>query len=307
MCEELILHIGHGKTGSSYLQSVLAINRELLLGKGIYYPEHKSDSAARLGRISSGNGSDFLEEAWLGDPSLRVLVSGERLFHALASDEAIQNLVLRRSKRPKVIVYTRDVLDMLHSVWAQSVKRGGNVKPLNTFLTSHSDPHHSRVLWWISAASRYGFDIELSNYSRRRNDLLHHFCRSCFGEEVEASSLVLPKALSVNRSLTAVESEVIRVVNASFPESSGRIADQLVNLLPDFPSSRAKINSAVYELLHSRYIGLIEKLNCHLTKEDQLMFGDRSQFVGETDTQHCLSDKQFDVIVRGISSILNGC
>ena len=37
--KEIILHIGHGKTGSSYLQSFLALNREKLLDIGIDYPK----------------------------------------------------------------------------------------------------------------------------------------------------------------------------------------------------------------------------------------------------------------------------
>ena len=53
----LHLHVGHGKTGSSFLQSWLAQNRsELLRVGGVHYPVADSDQRARSGRFSMGNG-----------------------------------------------------------------------------------------------------------------------------------------------------------------------------------------------------------------------------------------------------------
>jgi len=51
----LYLHIGHGKTGSSALQSFLALNSNLLENYRIEYPEHASFENAINGKISSGN------------------------------------------------------------------------------------------------------------------------------------------------------------------------------------------------------------------------------------------------------------
>ena len=57
--EEIILHIGHGKTGTSYLQSCLALNRQKLLDIGIDYPEDRSFKSAKKGEITSGNPAQF--------------------------------------------------------------------------------------------------------------------------------------------------------------------------------------------------------------------------------------------------------
>ena len=53
---KLFLHIGHGKTGTSAIQSALAIASEDLAKRGINYPIQQSlrDRASRL-EITSGN------------------------------------------------------------------------------------------------------------------------------------------------------------------------------------------------------------------------------------------------------------
>ena len=53
---KLILHIGHRKTGSSAIQSWLAVNGASLGGAGFAYPEHASFSEAQKGRVTQGNG-----------------------------------------------------------------------------------------------------------------------------------------------------------------------------------------------------------------------------------------------------------
>jgi transposase InsO family protein len=53
--QKIILHIGHGKTGSSYIQSSLALTAGRLREAGIEYPELRPFTRAKQGRISSGN------------------------------------------------------------------------------------------------------------------------------------------------------------------------------------------------------------------------------------------------------------
>ena len=59
--KKLILHIGHGKTASSYLQTLLSLNRELLHAKNIDYPIGRAnqEEAAIKGFVNSGNGSAY--------------------------------------------------------------------------------------------------------------------------------------------------------------------------------------------------------------------------------------------------------
>jgi len=50
----LVIHVGHSKTGSSFMQSNLALNSDYLATQGVFYPV-SSESEKDL-RISSGNG-----------------------------------------------------------------------------------------------------------------------------------------------------------------------------------------------------------------------------------------------------------
>ena len=83
--KEIILHIGHGKTGTSYLQSCLALNRQKLLDIGIDYPEFKTFEKAKRGEISSGNGylffKDYLNAQFLSEQN-RILYSSELIIES---------------------------------------------------------------------------------------------------------------------------------------------------------------------------------------------------------------------------------
>ena len=69
---KLFLHIGHGKTGTSAIQSSLAIASNDLAGQGISYPIQQSlrDRASRL-EIPSGNWEPK-SEASLSDELLEI-------------------------------------------------------------------------------------------------------------------------------------------------------------------------------------------------------------------------------------------
>lgn len=57
---KLYIHIGTEKTGSSFLQSILAQNRELLKSQKIYYPSAGNRESDMLkGRISPGNANEL--------------------------------------------------------------------------------------------------------------------------------------------------------------------------------------------------------------------------------------------------------
>ena len=70
----LYLHIGHSKTGSSFLQASFANSIEAMAEHGIDYPG-APNAAAEGWKISSGNG-----QALMTEPAKNIKVSGERVF-----------------------------------------------------------------------------------------------------------------------------------------------------------------------------------------------------------------------------------
>ena len=106
--KELILHIGHKKTGSSFIQSVLERNSSLLEKHGYFYPPSCSDNSqnALQGKISSGNGINFFDHknfqsnlfnfcklSTHDDKSRRkIILSSELLFDHLVNDKILEKI-----------------------------------------------------------------------------------------------------------------------------------------------------------------------------------------------------------------------
>ena len=94
MKKNLIVHIGHGKTGTSYIQSVLALNIELLSSLGITYPDFgRIMTLARSGNVTAGHSNIFSLSSGSSDCEYypddlpfdgrdTLLLSGEFLFRS---------------------------------------------------------------------------------------------------------------------------------------------------------------------------------------------------------------------------------
>ena len=140
----VILHVGHGKTGSSFLQSCLALSRKKLSDFDIDYPFHRSFSQAAAGRVSNGNGADFLAAVQdLGGVSSKILFSHENLFHTLIGKDSVAFSEVLQSPdlRFEVIIYARDLFEHSFSRW-QLVRNCKTNEDLDSFLMrSYFGPH----------------------------------------------------------------------------------------------------------------------------------------------------------------------
>ena len=155
MKNKIILHIGHPKTGSSYLQSCFALNRDKLLELGIDYPWHESFSSAQRGNFTSGNGKTFLDAL----PNLKAkgdkaLFSNEGLFRSLIASPKFFELLKSGNYSFEVVMYTRNLFDHLFSRWAQLVKSRKSIDDINTYLRKAPNGPYEKILGWIIASQR---------------------------------------------------------------------------------------------------------------------------------------------------------
>ena len=92
--QNLILHIGHPKTGSSYIQSFLALN-ENELKQGLFYPLSKNNIEAKKGFVTNGNGNNFLNSndrlIYKFRNNYSTLYSDECFFYRLLNWEGFDN------------------------------------------------------------------------------------------------------------------------------------------------------------------------------------------------------------------------
>ncbi|MGR3805877.1 hypothetical protein [Marinibacterium profundimaris] len=235
---KLYLHIGHSKTGSSFLQASFANSVDVLAAHGIDYPGDPSEAATGW-KISSGNG-----QALLTDPPEafsvtrdRVFFSAERLFRAFAvepdwSGRLAAFCAHHDIGEVEVLMFLRDPIPHAESSYQQMVKRGGATESVEATFANYAYPELVR-----DALKRdYGavpVTWHLFNYDRHKTELIEITERFL---DLPAGSLVRGGDRPVNRSMTASELTVLRGLNAHDPRAASALADALCNEVPDVDS-----------------------------------------------------------------------
>ena len=165
---KLFLHIGHGKTGTSAIQSSLAIASERLAALGIEYPidTELRDRASQL-EITSGNWKPKSETS-LTDQLLEITRRNKKNSTIILSSESlfwlVPDLLSRRSDWGDfidlhIIMAVREVEEMLSSEYQQLVKRHGNSMLLRQFIRTRNfvSSHHAKAAEIIDLMSTQNF------------------------------------------------------------------------------------------------------------------------------------------------------
>ena len=263
--QEIILHIGHSKTGSSFIQSSLALSQGTLRTAGIEYPEHLEKSSfvrAKRGGISSGNLDDFngfvgavIEAAQRYPHARRLAFSSETLFPAIVKD--VRSLaMLQDSFDVTVVLFTREFLGHALSILNQGVKRHAFDIGPQKFLAHYAMP--LQVLQALEAIEQAGCRVKILNYSRHADHLLESFS-AVIG--VASGTLVVPPVARINRSLDTSELYLARRLNAVIGNTGGLLADPLCEQLPLHPVGVPRIARQDYEAFRERMAPLEAKLN----------------------------------------------
>ena len=289
--KRLIVHVGHGKTGTSFMQSVFALNSDRMAQLGIFYPEHHSHTHAQIGFINSGNGKMLLETDRFDTEHPTIFFSNEQLFRELAKK---QDYVAKLSKLYdlEVIIYLRDVIDHRISKWGQYVKRGGGYNDLNTFLLTAEYDVLDWVLKWIELSNKIDFTLTLKNYTKCKNNLVQDFFNDVLIAPSLAENLMLPGNI-VNRSLSLSELEIQRVFNAAYGKtSSSYISDILCNNFPHVKPWKPTLSEHTYESIRSCNLAKLDAINSLLCESMHLEIGRKEKWVdGEAEKSAILENE----------------
>jgi hypothetical protein len=303
--QNIILHIGHGKTGSSYIQSSLALSVGPLREAGVEYPEVKPFARAQRGGISSGNlgfDKDFVrtvtEVARRHANASRLLFSSEFLFRWMLKDgETLATL--QKSFDVTVVLFTREFLAHAISAYGQKVKRRGCTTSLGENLAV--DPHPHAVLRVLEAVERSGCRAATFNYSRHSDHLLDIFAGAV---GVALDTLVLPPVARVNRSLDETELALARCFNAVLGKSSSElVADALCEKLPLHPTGTPRISRQDYQAYRERVAPIEAMINPFLPPSERygvdepILIEDGTDGVGRV---MGITEAQLDVLAQSI-------
>ena len=256
---KILLHVGHGKTGTSFLQSAFANSIDALAAAGISYPlADKEVERVRKGGISSGNGTPapghLRKMVTRGDETL--LLSNEGLFFRLKPHGLLD---VMRENAPEadfeVLIYVRDPMDHAVSKYQQQVKRGGSTETFEEFLKTYNHPAVvANFIRWLEAQD---IPVHVRNYSRHRSDLLQSF-EALLG--VSTSVLTPPDVKNVNRSMTNSEIALQIAFNKTMLTAASKfISDPLCEQLPNIRSERPEATPEALDAFLKRMTRLISQ------------------------------------------------
>ena len=280
---KLFLHIGHGKTGTSAIQSALAIASEDLAKRGINYPIQQSlrDRASRL-EITSGNWeptsevsltNQLLEIAKSNYKNSKIILSSESLFWLVP--ELIQNKSTWETHIDlHIILAVREIEEMLSSEYQQRVKRHGDAMPLEQFLRARHfvSSHHAKAAEVIELIAQSSITNTIINYSEHKRDISQLIFKLIGAEDLYPTSQMA--GAIINRSLSRKELEILITINAlyfsRFPWISARISDALIKNQPKLEAQQCKIAKQQLQKVYETNDPYLQTINAFLDSKEQL-------------------------------------
>jgi hypothetical protein len=307
--KKIVLHIGHGKTGSSAIQSALARNHDLLKTAGILYPEGKASDPARRGEVTSGNvdlenwfEGQVVPIARAADGYRTILFSNENLFHAF--DAFLERHRDYESEFAfEILLFVREPFEKLNSAFQQAVKRRGFAGGIDEFAMADTDADRAASILRTLDARRVPF--RLFNYSAlRRSAVQAVFEHLGVWDLIRAGGD--PEVGTVNRSLTAAELSFLLHVNHLFGVEFGSvIADALVHRLPDLAPDMAPIDAETRRRFHEANIEAVQAINVFLPASEQLLLDSDAMPIESDGAKQRLSEAQAEVIRSVFPSALS--
>ena len=280
---KLFLHIGHGKTGTSAIQSALAIASDDLSRQGISYPIQQSlrDRASRL-EITSGNWEPT-SEASLSDQLLGIANNNQNDSTIILSSESlfwlIPDLILDRNKWENcidihIILAVREIEEMLSSEYQQRVKRHGDAMPLEQFLRARHfvSSHHAKAAEVVELMSQSNIKNTVINYSQHKRDISELIFKIIGAEQLYPADQMA--GAIINRSLSRKELEILITINAlyfsRFPWISTRISDALIKNQPKLEAQQCKIARQQLQKVYETNDAYLQTINAFLAPTEQL-------------------------------------
>jgi len=229
-----LLHIGPHKTGTTAIQGALHLARERLVAEGVVYPGRGRQPLWPILAVTG-------QPALLGGPrpeisywdnlvreiraagDQRVVLSSE--FFAEADDATARRVIADLGgARVHVVVTLRSLTRILPSQWQQYLQNGFHFRYLEWLEGILSDPphtptpgfwrrhrHDALVARWAAENGPENLTVIVLDESDRL--MLLRVFESMLGLPV---GFLVPEETAANRSLTAAETELIRMLNEEF-------------------------------------------------------------------------------------------
>ena len=298
--KSLFLHIGHGKTGTSHIQTCFALSQERLKEFDILYPDGVGRSASaierqKMGWPTLGNFAPVQKSPCYKEGDLQnlldtidnsfenhsLLLSSEGLFMAIESQEFLKTISkVMPEHEVNVLLATRDPLEHVSSVYMQHVRSGKasfSPESFSDYLQSYNMP--LRVLRILRLLSASNTKHKVINYSRQKYRLMQEVCSWL---NISKNTMLTPDKDRgvINRSLTYSEALFLSKVNHNsqyrFKKQLRGISDRLANALPNYQPCKAEAHT--HEIK-----SFLDKWNPRLSEVNQLIDQDNQYDMTESE------------------------
>jgi hypothetical protein len=305
---DLYLHIGHSKTGTTWLQAVLALSQSALASQGLAYPSADTrdpesteiilGNAPRLGFEPDLLGAELaaaLRDAQSAVANLRgVVFSSEELFPnliKLPDPGRLQSAATEAGfERIHIILFIRDPIGHAVSLWQQYLKRGGGTASLKMFLEKYAVPE--RVAGFLKAfGPLQNVSLTVRNYSTRKAQLGHALAEWL---NVPDADLRHPDTPPLNRSLTRAELVVQIAVNRHLGRAGCLLSDALCQDLAALSPDDMTPDYIAQDALWNRLASTLAQVNATLAPEDR--YRDDRRAPADTSAIPALSEAQLTLI-----------
>lgn len=291
------IHIGLPKTGSSALQSHLALNSGLLAEFGYQYPRFESSHEAASGIPASGNWRGLASYTFTDDT--HHIFSSEYLFKELLTGTV--EIDILAIPDVTIVMYARDLFDFLISGWGQEIKGEGLDMDINDYAPLFQTYKALQLLIRKLTTKKVNFIIR--NYSHHKNDLYPNFISLIAGNT--ASDIIDQSKFldfTINRSMTLAEYDILRKITRESGQAvTQAVAEALTIHFPHVPSERPRLTRETVELIKQMNAPYAEFINAFLPQDEQLSLEFHHTKTEET-ANLPLTEKQLSLISEIVNS-----
>lgn len=317
---ELLIHFGIYKTGSSFLQTICARNRQQLKDNGVWFPLSEREDDMISGKISPGNGNritDYLKQfniskvnelvsKWNKEAILngcsRILISDEALIHAFAIERSLTILNQAISKvgisNIRCFAFFRNPIDHSISTFKHRAKKGTIFVFKDWVSKQYETP--KVIEEFLKNFSKVDFDWQFGKYDKNGLNMANLF----FKDWLMINNIEIYVSSEINPSLTLSELSVIQNLGKSNRSLVKSVYNGFLSL-----SKSQKANDTNVEMYYRKmaYLFLIEKrevfdsLNKILPIHHQLVFDNFSDEDHLESPVYQFTDIQMETLTRSIS------
>ncbi len=308
----LWLHIGHEKTGSTFIQSLLRANTDVLASEGITYPLiGDEDPAYRPTHhvTPSGNGRYVFRTKQRAKKHLKMLsrsfahdivLSSEMMFDQLLewhSDDLVRECAGAGFERVAILLFVRAPAAHAASTWQQRVKGWqAETRDLDQWVREVYDTPAKVARFLTDANNCDGLEVTVRSFDCNRPSLAN-VVAAWLG--LKDAALVPPAERIANRSLTSGEVALQLALNRTGKLSLRNLGHALVEGESAPPGEPRRARNDANQAMLERLSAPMDEVDRFLLPKETYDRGPWSPFEGEKPLE--FNDEQMTIIAHSMA------